>query len=204
MTRDEETYPDADAFNPGRWLDPKFPTYKEPLNVYPNLNGFSQFGFGRRTCQGVPIVDQDLFLAMGGVAWAFHLRKKKRADGTEVHVHWNDYTPLLIAKPKPFEFDVVVRNEKTREMLKTMWEAGKGHDDEEEERRRHVETRKGYREEEDYEKDSGRTRGMNSYDDIGSDRGSDTSNAVTDVGGASSVRSVRSVSDLQSESDIWV
>ena len=126
MTRDEQMYPDADAFNPARWLEPDYPTYKEPLTEHPKLNGFSQFGFGRRTCQGIPLVEQDLYLAMGGIAWAFHLRKKRRADGSEVPVHWNDYTPLLIAKPMPFEFDAIVRGEEKRGLLAEMWESGKG------------------------------------------------------------------------------
>ncbi|KAI1350532.1 cytochrome P450 [Xylaria sp. FL0043] len=127
MTRDETTYPDADAFNPARWLEPKYPTYREPLTEHPKLNGFSQFGFGRRTCQGIPLVEQDLYLAMGGMAWAFDIRKKKRLDGSEVPVHWNDFTPLLIAKPMPFEFDAVVRGgEERRVLLRQMWEEGKG------------------------------------------------------------------------------
>ncbi|KAK8124281.1 uncharacterized protein PG998_000040 [Apiospora kogelbergensis] len=135
ITRDETTYPDAETFNPARWLEPKYPTYKEPLSMYPNLAGFSQFGFGRRTCQGVPIVEMDLFLAMGGMAWAFRIQKKRNADGTEVPVHWNDFTPLLIAKPSPFEFDLVPRHgDATAHALRGMWETGKGEDDEELER----------------------------------------------------------------------
>jgi cytochrome P450 len=134
ITRDEATYPDADTFNPGRWLDPTYPTYKEPLTQHPNLNGFSQFGFGRRTCQGVPIVDQDLFLAMGGLAWAFDLCKKRRADGSEVDVHWNDFTPLLIAKPAPFEFEAFTRSPQIARRVEAMWESGKGADDDEAER----------------------------------------------------------------------
>ncbi|KAI0872055.1 cytochrome P450 2C3 [Hypoxylon argillaceum] len=129
MTRDEKMYPDGDEFNPARWLDPAYPTYKGPLTTHPKLNGFSQFGFGRRTCQGIPLVEQDLYLAMGGMAWAFDIRKKRRADGSEVPVHWNDYTPLLIAKPKPFEFDAVVRGEERARLLRCMWETGKGDDD---------------------------------------------------------------------------
>ncbi|KAK7952827.1 uncharacterized protein PG986_008555 [Apiospora aurea] len=134
ITRDETTYPDPETFNPARWLEPKYPTYKEPLTMHPNLAGFSQFGFGRRTCQGVPIVEMDLFLAMGGMAWAFRIQKKRKADGTEVPVHWNDFTPLLIAKPAPFEFDLVARSEATARIVSGMWESGKGDDDEEIER----------------------------------------------------------------------
>ncbi|KAK8872507.1 cytochrome P450 [Apiospora arundinis] len=135
ITRDEATYPDPETFNPARWLEPQYPTYKEPLSMHPNLNGFSQFGFGRRTCQGVPIVEMDLFLAMGGMAWAFVIQKKRKPDGTEVPVHWNDFTPLLIAKPSPFEFDLVPRHgEATARVLRGMWETGKGEDDKEVER----------------------------------------------------------------------
>ncbi|KAI1859506.1 uncharacterized protein JN550_012024 [Neoarthrinium moseri] len=139
ITRNEELYPDAETFNPARWLEPSYPTYKEPLTQHPNLHGFSQFGFGRRTCQGVPIVEQDLFLAMGGIAWAFNVTKKRRADGTEVPVHWNEYSPLLIAKPAPFEFDAAPRNQAIAARVQAMWESGRGEDDVEEERQRALE-----------------------------------------------------------------
>ncbi|OBR14654.1 Cytochrome P450 [Colletotrichum higginsianum IMI 349063] len=132
ITRDESIYPDPESFNPGRWLQPEYPTYKEPLTRFPNLDGFSQFGFGRRTCQGVPIVDQDLFLTMGGMAWAFNIQRKRNADGTEVPVHWNDYTPLLIAKPAPFEFDAVVRTPEKAELMRSMFEAAKEEEEHEE------------------------------------------------------------------------
>lgn len=103
-------YPDPETFNPDRWLLPHYPTFCEPLTTYPNLNGYSQFGFGRRTCQGLPIVEQDLFLTMGGMAWAFDIRKKRDTDGNEIPVHWDNYTPLLIAKPVRFQFDAVVHD----------------------------------------------------------------------------------------------
>ncbi|KAK3903189.1 cytochrome P450 [Staphylotrichum tortipilum] len=115
ITRNEAVYPDPECFDPGRWLDPSYPTYREPLSRYPNLNGFSQFGFGRRTCQGIPVVEQDLFMAMGGLAWAFHVlpRTKKppwwrRPPSLR---YWNEFTPLLIAKPKPFPFRLIPRGE---------------------------------------------------------------------------------------------
>lgn len=82
----------------------------------------------------MPIVEQDLFLAMGGLAWAFDLCKKRRADGSEVDVHWNDFTPLLIAKPAPFEFEAFTRSPQIARRVEAMWESGKGADDEEAER----------------------------------------------------------------------
>lgn len=126
ITRDESVYPDAETFNPRRWLDPSFPTYREPLTHHPNLNGFSQFGFGRRTCQGIPVVEQDLFLTMGGMAWAFDIRKRRDPlTGAELPVHWNDYTPLLIAKPTRFPFDALPRSRDKVARMREMFEAAR-------------------------------------------------------------------------------
>lgn len=132
ITRDESVYPEPEAFNPGRWLSSEYPTYREPLTQYPNLNGYSQFGFGRRTCQGIPIVEQDLFLTMGGMAWAFDIRKRRDPEtGEELSVHWNSFTPLLIAKPVKFPFEAVARGGNSRkETLRAMWEAAKEEDEE--------------------------------------------------------------------------
>ncbi|KAM0334486.1 hypothetical protein ACHAQA_001515 [Verticillium albo-atrum] len=132
ITRDPTTYPDPEIFNPARWLDESYPTFKAPLTTYPNLANYSQFGFGRRTCQGVSIVEQDLFLTMGGLAWGMDIIPKRRADGSAVPVHWNDFTPLLIAKPAAFEFDVVVRMGRGELMRQMYEEAVKGDESEKE------------------------------------------------------------------------
>jgi hypothetical protein len=68
----------------------------------------------------VPIVDQNLFLAMGGMAWAFNVTKKPEAP-----VHWNRYTPLLIAKPEKFQFDLAPRNADKMSLMSTMYEFAK-------------------------------------------------------------------------------
>ncbi|KAI0142969.1 cytochrome P450 [Xylariaceae sp. FL1272] len=192
ITRNEEVYPDAETFNPARWLEPEYPTYKEPLTLHPNLNGFSQFGFGRRTCQGVPIVEMDLFLVMGGMAWAFDIVRKRMDDGSEVPVHWNDYTPLLIAKPAPFEFEANVRSEEKIHLLKKMWESGMGDDDRAEEAQRTSEEdmRRSWEQIEEEEKKRYEHEGQS--DDASSDRGSETTGTNSTSGSVTS-----------GEEDIW-
>ncbi|KAI0405429.1 cytochrome P450 [Xylaria palmicola] len=199
MTRDETVYPDCDTFNPARWLEPQYPTYREPLTEHPKLSGFSQFGFGRRTCQGLPLVEQDLFLAMGGMAWALDVRRKRRpgAGAGEVPVHWNDYTPLLIAKPEAFEFDAVVRDEERLELLRRMWEAGKDEDEEVDEDVNRGETEKRRR------RRRGEEKGSDEYED---EDGSDTSGlgnstSSESLGSCSSGDSLDSFSSGQSDSD---
>jgi hypothetical protein len=121
ITRDSTMYPDPEAFRPDRWLSSTFPTYREPLTEHPNLKGYHQFGYGRRVCQGVDIVEQELFLAMGGIAWAFEISKKKDELGNEIVVPLDKYTSLLIAKPKRFDFDLRPRTEEKKSMLNEGW-----------------------------------------------------------------------------------
>jgi hypothetical protein len=86
----------------------------------------SQFGFGRRTCQGVDIVEQELFLAMGGLAWAFNITGKKDAFGRDLYIPSDKYTSLLIAKPVEFEFDLNPVSNERMEMVEKMWRETNG------------------------------------------------------------------------------
>jgi hypothetical protein len=115
-------YPKPDWFIPARWLDPVYPTYREPLTTYPRLEGHSQFGYGRRVCMGVDIVNHELFLVCGALAWAYNLKKKIGEDGREIVPKDLEYSSLLIAKPDWFEFDLTARDEKKREKIVAMWE----------------------------------------------------------------------------------
>lgn len=82
ISRDPEVFTDPDAFNPLRWLDASFPTFREPLTNYPTITSYSQFGYGRRVCQGQGVVDADLFVGLGSVAWLFSIHAE---SGTPVN-----------------------------------------------------------------------------------------------------------------------
>lgn len=68
---------------------------------------------------------------MGGLAWAMDITPKRRPDGSAVPVHWNDFTPLLIAKPAAFEFDVKIRKGRETVLRQMHEEAASGDDLEE-------------------------------------------------------------------------
>lgn len=76
ISRDPDFYPDPETFNPLRWLEPKYPTYQEPLTKFPTIINSSQFGYGRRTCQGQTVADEDLLIGIGSIAWMFNISKK--------------------------------------------------------------------------------------------------------------------------------
>lgn len=73
ISRDPEVFYEPDVWNPMRWLDNKYPTYEEPLSKFPTITGYSQFGYGRRTCQGMGVTEADLFVGLGNMAWMFSM-----------------------------------------------------------------------------------------------------------------------------------
>lgn len=69
-------FPDPETFNPLRWVEPGWPTYKEPLTQYPTIINSTQFGYGRRVCQGQTVADEDLLIGIGSVAWLFDIARR--------------------------------------------------------------------------------------------------------------------------------
>ena len=89
--RDEELYPDADNFRPERWLEPSWPTFKEPLDKFPNLQAFSAFGFGRRICPGINIAERSLYILISRIAWSSDISCKKDGLGADLLPPSYDY-----------------------------------------------------------------------------------------------------------------
>jgi hypothetical protein len=69
-------FPDPETFNPLRWTEPEYPTYQEPLTQFPTIINSTQFGYGRRTCQGQTVADEDLLIGIGSIAWMFNISQK--------------------------------------------------------------------------------------------------------------------------------
>ena len=117
-------FPDPEQFNPLRWLDPKFPTYREPLTHFPTIINISQFGYGRRVCQGQGVAYADLIVAIGAMAWLFDVSKPAtNASTASAKPATNldptlDFSTLLIAKPLPFELTLTVRDQNRAEIVK--------------------------------------------------------------------------------------
>lgn len=86
-------YPDPESFRPERWLEKDWPTFKEPLTQYPNLQNFSAFGFGRRICPGQSIAERSLYILISRVAWACHISAKHDDGGNPLPPPPYDYVP---------------------------------------------------------------------------------------------------------------
>ena len=108
--REPDLYPDPETYNPNRWLDSTFPTYREPLTVYPNLHNYSNFGFGRRICPGQNIAEKNLYILTSRIAWATNISKARDNDGNEIDPPLYDYTSGFNAQPKWFPFQLEARS----------------------------------------------------------------------------------------------
>lgn len=63
---------------------------------------------------------------MGGLAWAFDIRKKRSKFGYEVPVPADKYTSLLIAKPEKFVFEMKPVSQDRIAMIEKEWKEVNG------------------------------------------------------------------------------
>ncbi|KAK5064826.1 hypothetical protein LTR84_000660 [Exophiala bonariae] len=122
LARNEKLYPDAETFNPARWLEKEYPTYKEPLTEHPRLMGHHGFGMGRRMCPGIEVTEAELLVACGSIVGCFELKPYMDANGQPKWPASYDFTPNLIGGPLPFEMDVKVRNPEKAARIKAWYE----------------------------------------------------------------------------------
>ncbi|KAK4545499.1 hypothetical protein LTR36_002849 [Oleoguttula mirabilis] len=113
ISREESKYPKGEEFIPERWLDPAYPTYKEPLTEFPNLRGHIAFGYGNRSCPGVDLTNMELCTLFGALAWSFDIKPK---EGLQP-LPWYEVNPYVITMSKPFPVDITVRTEEKRQFI---------------------------------------------------------------------------------------
>jgi hypothetical protein len=82
------------------------------------------FGWGRRTCLGQNIVDDEMFVFGAGVLWAFNLSQKiDRTTGEPVPIDTQATNSHVILEPDPYEIDIKVRSEKRAEQVMKGYQA---------------------------------------------------------------------------------
>jgi len=109
-----EKYPDGDNFRPERWLEPGWPTFQAPLTRYPNFRegkAMHSFGWGRRTCLGQNVADDEMFVFGAAHLWAFKTAQRRcPRTGEMVPIDSQATNSHVILEPLPFELDIKPRS----------------------------------------------------------------------------------------------
>lgn len=119
INRVPSKYPDPETYRPDRWLDPSFPTYQEPLSKYPNFRdskfGMHSFGWGRRKCLGMDIVDDELFVTGAALLWAFNMSQAVCSKtGDKIPIDTLSTNSHVILEPSKYEMRFDIRSEERR------------------------------------------------------------------------------------------
>ncbi|KAH7308582.1 cytochrome P450 [Stachybotrys elegans] len=103
--------------HPARWLDPGYPTYREPLTVHPDLQNFTPFGYGRCACPGYDFVERTLVIMVARLASGFNFEKPIDPATKEPAVIEIRYKPTPNPRRLPFACCIVSKGEKRAEII---------------------------------------------------------------------------------------
>ena len=109
-------FPQPNHFRPERFLDGS-------LAHYPQAQGHSSFGWGRRVCPGQLVAEQGLFITIARILWGFKISPAiDSKTGVEMPVDINAYTDGFNSKPLPFKCRLEPRGEKYVEIMRREYE----------------------------------------------------------------------------------
>ncbi|KAF5325314.1 hypothetical protein D9619_009793 [Psilocybe cf. subviscida] len=107
-------FPDPEAFKPERFID----------TTNPRLKNFDlPFGFGRRSCPGIHLARNSLYINVARLLWGFQIKPALDEKGNEIMPDCNAYTNGFNSRPVPFPCRFIPRSPKITLCIQTEWEA---------------------------------------------------------------------------------
>ncbi|KAI0759801.1 cytochrome P450 [Irpex lacteus] len=102
MNRDPSVYADPDVFRPERFLN-ALGEVEIPVGSETHQMGHTSFGFGKRICPGMHFAEQELFISLAIILWAFDIQPPVDEKGECVLPptdQWVDET--VVVRPASF------------------------------------------------------------------------------------------------------
>ncbi|PSR79232.1 hypothetical protein PHLCEN_2v7090 [Hermanssonia centrifuga] len=112
MHYDPARYPDPEKFNPDRYLNDKYSNAESANLSDPMERDHWMFGAGRRICPGIPLAEQEIFLAVSHLLWAFNMHQLP-----DEPIDLKEYDGLSGRSPVPFRIKMIPRDEHVKEVL---------------------------------------------------------------------------------------
>lgn len=113
MNQDERFFPDADKFNPDRYMN--HPKLAPEYAVSPDYMNRDHYGYGggRRICPGLHLAERNMWRIAAKLLWAFEISEPvDPVTGQVIPLDESAYTSAILLCPLPYTVKVVPRSEK--------------------------------------------------------------------------------------------
>lgn len=112
ILRDERLYPRASEFNPDRFLEvvePEVARRRDPRQYI--------FGFGRRICPGIHLVDSTAWLLVVSIIATFNISKPRNGEGNVVEPNVTFENPIF-RMPSAFKIEFTPRSQAAMNLIR--------------------------------------------------------------------------------------
>ncbi|KAF8743120.1 Cytochrome P450, partial [Rhizoctonia solani] len=117
-----DRYEDPHLFKPERFLDHTMSMADSIAQGDPFKRDHFAFGAGRRTCLGVQLAEQDIFLALSKLLWAFEF---SAPPGTYVNTEQSAWFGEGVRRPKDFPLVITPRSERRKATIEREMEVAR-------------------------------------------------------------------------------
>ncbi|CAE6475570.1 unnamed protein product [Rhizoctonia solani] len=117
-----DRYEDPHLFKPERFLDHTMSMADSIAQGDPFKRDHFAFGAGRRTCLGVQLAEQDIFLALSKLLWAFEF---SAPPGTYVNAEQSAWFGEGVRRPKDFPLVITPRSERRKATIEREMEVAR-------------------------------------------------------------------------------
>ncbi|CAE6419189.1 unnamed protein product [Rhizoctonia solani] len=119
-----ERFEDPKTFKPERFIDHKLSMAESIAQGDPFQRDHFAFGAGRRSCPGVQVAEQDMFIALSRLLWAFEF---SAPPGTDVNVEQSAFVGETVRHPREFPLIIKPRSERRKATIEREMAHAKEH-----------------------------------------------------------------------------
>ncbi|KAG8691581.1 hypothetical protein FRC11_000622 [Ceratobasidium sp. 423] len=106
-----DRFEDPKAFKPERFMDHKMSMAESIAQGDPFQRDHFAFGAGRRSCPGVQVAEQNIFIALSRLLWAFEF---SAPPGSHVNIEQSAFSGETVRHPKEFPLVIKPRSERRK------------------------------------------------------------------------------------------